>query len=947
MAKIFTLILLLIGVESKINSQYWSSPGGGIGNFQTWGGVYKMIEHNGHLYAGGSFDMAGGSPANNIAKWDGNNWSSLGNGINGSVMALAVYNGELYAGGEFTFAGSTTAYNIAKWNGVNWTTVGTGIGSAQQWGVVSALAVYNGELYAGGFFTIAGGQNAKSIAKWNGTTWSAVGPGLTYFSTTSYVGEMAVYNGELIVGGGFTDAGTLALSNIAKWNGNSWAALGNGVNGSVYAIGIHNNDLFIGGEFHLPGNLSVTNIARWSGSDWSNVGNSLNNSVYSIHSHNGNLYAGGIFSGAGNYIAKWNNTNWSAVSGGMDETVMCMKTYNNELYAGGYFLLAGTTSLFRIARLSDTCLSAPQQPGPILTDMSCGNTGFYYVMPVTDATNYTWTLPAGWSGSSTSIGISTTMGVTGGLISVTANNSCGSSPASTLQLNGPPQVVISGDDSVCQNSVQTYSVAAVPGASDYWWTFPNGWAWSGSNPTINVNVGTNSGVITVTVYDFCGGQLGSAQLVVHVTTLPPQPGVITGNDTACNGSTQIYSINSVPNAVNYTWTLPNGWSGSSNGNNIFATVGNASGRISVKANNACGSGLASSIDIVVDHPLVSIDSIQGDTVICQLSTRQYSINPIAGAAGYTWQIPGGWSGMSASNSITTVANNFSGTMQVTAYNSCGSISSPVLEIQVEEPITDFWVLNGTYNACVGRNQNFEIENNPFAHYYTWTLPPGWTGSSNSPLIQTVVGTTGGIVSVRAHNSCGASQPVEWPVSVDLAVPAQPSNIQGLEFVETEQSAIYKIDAVPDARTYAWTINSGGNMGPGLNGTSVPVYWHTPGEHRISVQAINGCGASVVQSFIVKVALKGGNDPANPFDITAAPNPSNGVFNILTKRAQDKFMSIEVLNLAGQKIYTSGRITIASNYFSYPLNMEKMMSGVYIVRVMIDKKIYTTKVVKTN
>ena len=214
-------------------------------------------------------------------------------------------------------------------------------------------------------------------------------------------------------------------------------------------------------------------------------------------------------------------------------------------------------------------------------------------------------------------------------------------------------------------------------------------------------------------------------------------------------------------------------------------------------------------------------------------------------------------------------------------------------------------------------------------------------------MQTVVGTMGGIVSVRAHNSCGASQPVEWPVSVDLAVPAQPSNIQGLEFVETEQSAIYKIDAVPDARTYAWTINSGGNMGPGLNGTSVPVYWHTPGEHRISVQAINGCGASVVQSFIVKVALKGGNDPANPFDITAAPNPSNGVFNILTKRAQDKFMSIEVLNLAGQKIYTSGRITIASNYFSYPLNMEKMMSGVYIVRVMIDKKIYTTKVVKTN
>ena len=114
MARIYTLILLFICVESKINGQYWSSPGAGIGSFQTYDAVYAMNIHNGHLYAAGSFSMAGGINANNIAKWDGTNWTSLGNGINGNVYAIASYNGELYAAGDFTTAGTSSVNDIAK-----------------------------------------------------------------------------------------------------------------------------------------------------------------------------------------------------------------------------------------------------------------------------------------------------------------------------------------------------------------------------------------------------------------------------------------------------------------------------------------------------------------------------------------------------------------------------------------------------------------------------------------------------------------------------------------------------------------------------------------------------------------------------------------------------------------------------------------------------------------
>ena len=48
---------------------------------------------------------AGGSPANDIAKWDGSAWSALGSGVNNGVSALAVFGSHLYVGGGFITAG--------------------------------------------------------------------------------------------------------------------------------------------------------------------------------------------------------------------------------------------------------------------------------------------------------------------------------------------------------------------------------------------------------------------------------------------------------------------------------------------------------------------------------------------------------------------------------------------------------------------------------------------------------------------------------------------------------------------------------------------------------------------------------------------------------------------------------------------------------------------------
>jgi hypothetical protein len=71
----------------------------------------------------------------------------------------------LIAGGEFSTAGGVSASKIAKWNDSTWSPLGSGMTS---YGCVYALTVFNNDLIAGGYFTNAGGISAHNIAKWNG-----------------------------------------------------------------------------------------------------------------------------------------------------------------------------------------------------------------------------------------------------------------------------------------------------------------------------------------------------------------------------------------------------------------------------------------------------------------------------------------------------------------------------------------------------------------------------------------------------------------------------------------------------------------------------------------------------------------------------------------------------------------------------------------------------------
>ena len=334
-----------------------TEPGSGMN-----GGVYALaVDGSGSVYAGGDFTSAGtcdsAAGCIGIAKWDGSTWSALGSGMNGSVLrwrwmgAGACTRGAFHQRGHVRHAAGCNY--VAKWDGSTWSALGSGMNNT-----VYALAVDgSGALYAGGYFTSAGTCDSAAgcnfVAKWDGSAWSALGSGMN-----SHVYALAVDgSGSVYAGGTFTSAGTCdsaaGCNYVAKWDGSTWSALGSGMNDGVYALAVDGSgSVYAGGYFTSAGTCDsaagCNYVAKWDGSTWSALGSGMNSYVYALAvDGSGSVYAGGFFNSAGtcdsaagcNYVAKWDGSTWSALGSGMNNACLCAG--RGSLWVGGGFTQAG------------------------------------------------------------------------------------------------------------------------------------------------------------------------------------------------------------------------------------------------------------------------------------------------------------------------------------------------------------------------------------------------------------------------------------------------------------------------------------------------------------------------------------------------------------------------------------------------------------------------------
>ena len=331
------------------------------------------------VYIGGAFTNLGGDARiDYLARWDGLEWNPVGNltqsygSLNGRVRALIVDGTDLYAGGDFTTAyneGSSLVANyVAKWDGSDWSALGNGVNSS-----VYVLALdTNQDLYVGGNFTnVDSIPEADYIAKWDGANWSALaGNGASAGTLDNTVFALAAQGTDIYVGGRFTSAkntSNTAIPNtayLAKWNGSAWSAVDNitsPLNDEVLALTYSGGSLYVGGKFtNLNGLDAADRIAKWNGSSWSALGSNgfgggaIINYVKTIAISGNAVYVGGIFNSvnnssgtsidAANYVAQFDGVNWSSLGddGGGEGSIGSGAVYvlmvvDNDLWVGGDF----------------------------------------------------------------------------------------------------------------------------------------------------------------------------------------------------------------------------------------------------------------------------------------------------------------------------------------------------------------------------------------------------------------------------------------------------------------------------------------------------------------------------------------------------------------------------------------------------------------------------------
>lgn len=431
----------------------WFPLGDGVS-----GMVYALTFLGTNLYVGGVFTSAGGIAATNVAMWDGHGWHSLNGGTAPSanpiggipfVSALVTNGNALYASGHFEVMGGVAATNIAKWDGTNWSALGNGVGLEtvfEDWefGHVESLAFVEGVLFAGGRFARAGNVAATNVARWDGTNWSDIGSvtgggwGIVVDGKDHYgvVHCLKDYRGNLIVGGNFTQAGGVTATNLAEWNGVAWAAIGGGVGtpneGGPYRLLPFENGLLVAGSFSTVGGSNHAGLAFWNDVEWSGLSSGMGLSVNTLYQLGDDLFAGGWFGAASGtpaaFVARWSGNAWSALGtnspgNAVLGAIQSLAIDNRQqVYVAGHVATAGTNDNVPIAKWDGTNWSNFQ------ADCIEGGVGRLYasekhlyaagrfVVPEARATNF-----ACWNGTNW-IGFGVDAGATIGFISGTPNH---------------------------------------------------------------------------------------------------------------------------------------------------------------------------------------------------------------------------------------------------------------------------------------------------------------------------------------------------------------------------------------------------------------------------------------------------------------------------------------------------------------------------------------------
>jgi trimeric autotransporter adhesin len=285
---------------ARWNGASWSAFGQGIGVFN-YHPMFAIAElPNGDVLASGAFPSVVGAPnqGTGISRWNGSAWVPIEPPTIGDGQALTrLPNGDVVVGGTFTSLAGVAVNRLGRFDGTTWSPLGSGVSGSVNSSVSALATMPNGDVIAGGEFQTAGGVPAQRVARWSGTAWSAMGAGLG----GNVTGLLARPNGDVIASGLFVDR-------LARWDGSLWLGILPATTGATVAsmVALPNGDLAVTGSGLFAGSSEF--VWRWDGASWSALPGAPAVGVLAVDR------SGQLLLGSAQQVSRWNGSAWLAVA---------------------------------------------------------------------------------------------------------------------------------------------------------------------------------------------------------------------------------------------------------------------------------------------------------------------------------------------------------------------------------------------------------------------------------------------------------------------------------------------------------------------------------------------------------------------------------------------------------------------------------------------------------
>jgi len=578
--------------------------------------------------------------------------------------------------------------------------------------------------------------------------------------------------------------------------------------------------------------------------------------------------------------------------------------------------------------------------GPISgpATVCAGVTGVVYsIAPITNATSYTWTLPAGaviTAGAGTN-SITVTIGTASGNVSVFGTGPCGNGTPSTLALtvNPTPVPVITGPATVCQGSTGNIYVTQT-GMTGYTWTVSSGGAITAGAGTATVTVKwNNSGAQNVSVTYTNANGCAAVAVVYPVTVNTAPTPTISGLNALCvNSGYHTYTTES--GFTNYTWNVSAGgsivWGA---GTSLVKISWNNAGAQNVTVNytgaNGCQAGTPTQLNVTVNPIPAAAGAITGLATVCAGALGvSYSTPAITNATSYVWTLPAGATIASGdgTNNITVdfAPDAVSGSISVIGNNLCGNgAPSAALAVTVNPLPAVAGTITGASSVCLGSTGNlFSVPVITNATGYTWTLPAGATitngQNTNAITVSFGASAVSGDITVRGTNACGNGA-LSAPLAVGVyPVPVKPSI--------TQNGPILTSSAIAGNQWY-FSVTPDGTGQP-VAGAVWPYYAATQSGYYWIVVTLNSC--SSVPSDRVQVIMTGLNEPAG-LQVSLYPVPNDGRFKLSVQGTTGEKLQVAVFNNLGSKIFEFPELMVDGD-LEQMIDLRPVPPGIYHVMI---------------